>query len=161
MVCACVSLTMGLSPPRFIEPGCKINAAHYQTLLSEHYIPLVAGAHGPGFAWQEDNAPSHAAKQSKMVLRELLASVGGQALTWPANSPDLSPLDYSLWALWDAEVQKSVGDSSPTVAQLRAAIVQAHGRLDPAVVRRSVEAWPSRLQACLDAGGFQFEHALK
>ena len=132
----------------------------YQELLSEWYIPVVAGVHGAGYYWQQDNAPSHNSGSSRKFLQELLASTGGELLVWPPNSPDLSPLDYSIWHTWDQLVKAELRDVKATPALLRAAIVAAHSKLPVEDVQASIRHWPKRLAACVKAHGSQSEHML-
>ena len=84
----------------------------------------------------------------------------GELLIWPPNSPDLSPLDYSIWHKWDQLVKAELKDVRATPATLRAAIVAAHSKLPLEDVQASIRHWPKRLAACVKAKGSQFEHML-
>ena len=88
----------------------------------------------------------------------LLAEVNGTRVDWPPSSPDLSPLDYSLWRRWEEEL----GDRGEVkgMARLKAAISRAHGQIPLVDVQAAILKWPSRLKACIKAGGAQFEHGL-
>ena len=45
---------------------------------------------------QQDNAPAHRAREPVHLLTHETPDFITQAL-WPANSPDLNPVDYQIW----------------------------------------------------------------
>eukprot|EP00971_Amphidinium_carterae_P158468 3141537-Amphidinium_carterae.1 len=49
----------GLLPPYFVEAGVKINTEVYVGVLRNYLLPSSEAALGPGFVFQQDNAPSH------------------------------------------------------------------------------------------------------
>lgn len=52
--------------------------------------------------YQHDGAPAHTANATVEVLQELFPNryIGkGRAIAWPARSPDLTPLYYTLWSV--------------------------------------------------------------
>jgi len=60
---------------------------------------------GQQFIFQQDGAPSHAAKSTQQWLAAHCPDFINKD-AWPPNSPDLNPLDYRVWV--DAgEVQLS------------------------------------------------------
>src|SRR6218665_3725381 len=50
------------------------------------------------FIFEQDSAPAHRAKDTIAFLRRETPSFIGPEL-WPANSPDLNPVDYRIWGL--------------------------------------------------------------
>ncbi len=53
------------------------------------------------FIFQQDGAPAHQAKATK----EYLSTQQFQVLQWPADSPNLSPIE-NAWAIVDAKLRK-------------------------------------------------------
>jgi inhibitor of nuclear factor kappa-B kinase subunit alpha len=77
---------------------------------------------------------------------------------WPANSPDLNPLDFSIWGL----LEKRLGKRRYTsIKQLKAALNRAWSSITDDELKKIVEDFPKRLRACIKAKGSNFEHLLK
>ena len=73
---------------------------------------------------------------------------------WPSHSPDLNPMDFSVWSVLEAKIGQH---RYATVDALKAAIRQAWAELSPEYLRATVEAVPTRLRACIRAHGDLFE----
>jgi len=53
---------------------------------------------GQEWVFQQDSAPAHKAKMTReWQQRNVLAFISAE--DWPSGSPDLNPLDYTLWAV--------------------------------------------------------------
>ena len=72
----------------------------------------------------------------------------------PPHCPNLNPLDFSVWAVMEAKINKQ---SYHTETELRAAVQQAWDELDLPYLRATIEAVPHRLRSCIRAGGGIFE----
>ncbi len=67
------------------------NAAIYQDILDHFMLPSVDKLYGEAdFIFQQDLAPAHTVKGTKSWFNDHSVTV----LDWPANSPDLNPIDY-------------------------------------------------------------------
>jgi len=83
----------------FIEPGAKINGQHYRDmLLTQKLLPAIRSIAGDMFVFQQDNAPAHRARdrQKQFISPDM----------WPANSPDLNPVDYRVWGMLQQRVYR-------------------------------------------------------
>ena len=78
---------------------------------------------------------------------------------WPANSPDLNPLDFAVWSEWDRLIDRSkVGNST---MELKAEVMRAWTVLnDSGFVEQAIRSWPKRLRACVQQEGGSIEHNL-
>ena len=74
--------------------------------------------------------------------------------TWPPQSPDLNPLDYSVWSVLQQEVQAS---SHPNLESLKAHIVAAWEALEEAYIIRTCKSFRSRVEAVIAADGGYIE----
>ena len=74
-----------------------------------------------------------------------------------ASSPDLNPLDYSIWSLLEADVNAEEHNS---VESLKNAISEAFERLPMEVINQAVDNWMKRLDAVIKAKGGHFEWIL-
>jgi len=77
----------------------KINAAYYRDIvLRWMLLPDIRSASGSEFfVFEQDSAPSHRAKDSAALPEQETPDFFPPTL-WPPNSPDLNPVDYSMWS---------------------------------------------------------------
>uniref|UniRef100_A0A8R1EDB9 Tc1-like transposase DDE domain-containing protein n=1 Tax=Caenorhabditis japonica TaxID=281687 RepID=A0A8R1EDB9_CAEJA len=78
--------------------------------------------------------------------------IPGQDL-WPASSPDLNPMDFSVWGMLEGRSRESFA----TVDDLKAALEVAWASIDDGYLRRTVNSVKKRLRACVKARGSNFE----
>ena len=73
---------------------------------------------------------------------------------WPANSPDLNPLDYSIW---NAVEGKACRDPAPSLATLKSRVGAAWRSLDDNFIRKCCARFRARLQEVIDNEGGRIE----
>ena len=98
----------------------------------------------------EDNDPvGYKSNKGKMAKSNMHIEV----LEYPRYSPDLNPLDYSLWQ----QIEKQTLEESPkgkeTVEAYKARLRTNALNLPKAAVVKAVEALPRRAQAVVDKQG--------
>ncbi len=87
MICAAMS-SAGVGPLCFLKS--TVNAAIYQEILEHFMLPSADKLYGDAdFIFQQDLAPAHTAKGTKSWFNDH----GVTKLDWPANSPDLNPIE--------------------------------------------------------------------
>ncbi len=92
MIWAAMS-SAGVGPLCFLKS--TVNAAIYQEILEHFMLPSADKLYGDAdFIFQQDLAPAHTAKGTKSWFNDH----GVTVLDWPANSPDLNPLE-NLWGI--------------------------------------------------------------
>lgn len=145
----------GKSPLVFVEEGVKVNAANYRESILEGVLQPWASEHFGRRRWcfQQDSAPAHKACVVQQWCRDKCPDFI-DVNQWPPYSPDLNPLDYSIWAILEAKVNS---ERYASLAQLHAALQQAWDEIGLELLASVVENWRKRMRACVKANGGYFE----
>ena len=77
-------------------------------------------------------------------------------LLWPPNSPDLNPVDYSVWSILQEKVYKTC---ITDLDDLKHRIRTEWAKLDHAVIAAAVRQWRRRLSA-YEGGWWSFRALL-
>src|SRR6218665_669970 len=128
-------------------------------LLMVKMLPAIWGMSRDFFIFQQDSAPAHRAKDTIALLRRETPSFIGPEL-WPANSPDLNPIDYRIWGIIQERVyQTAIRD----IDELKERLIVVWAELKQSVIdiHVAMEQWRPRLRACVQAKGHHFEHLIK
>ena len=129
----CAISKNGKFPMVFVESGIRINANYYIENILEPVLKVHSQTMYSNQEWtfQQDSAPAHKAKITQQWCRSQLSDFIASS-EWLPSSPDLNPLDYSIWGILEARV---------SLENIRAAI----------------DSWPKRLRAAVKQGGGRFE----
>ena len=95
----------GKMPLVFVDQGVKIRAQNYlDDILTTEVLTWTNSHFGQRFwTFQQDSAPAHKAT----VVQDWCKDNFPGFITreeWPPNSPDLNPLDFSIWGIMKAKV---------------------------------------------------------
>lgn len=158
---SCVSATVKHSPSRMfwgcfsrkgmgpIVPlhGSATGATHVE-ILRKYALPTMKRMFPRNNGWfQEDNARPHKTK----VASSFCAEKNLHILSWPAQSPDLNPIE-NLWA----EVKKKIRNKKkkPTnLAELERDVKNAWKKIPKHMIENLVDSMPARIQAVIAAEG--------
>ncbi len=123
-----------------------VNAAIYQEILEHFTLPSAEKLYGDAnFIFQQDLAPVHNAKGTKSWFNDH----GVTVLDWPANSPDLNPIEN----LWDI-VKRKIRDTRPNNGDdLKAALKATWAFITPEQCHRLIDSMPRRIDAVIHAKG--------
>ena len=94
----------------------------------------------------EDGAPVHTAR----VSATWLGNQGISKLKWPANSPDLNPIE-NIWNLCKAEVQKL--PRAKNANKLSRQVVTVWNKVAQNEIARYIETMPTRIRKVIEAKG--------
>ena len=115
-------------------------------MLEEKLLPW-AQRHFGNRAWtfMQDSAPAHKALQTQDWLHNNCHDFITKD-DWPSNSPDLNPLDYSIWSILQAQMNAEAHDS---VDSLKQYIMEGFENLKQDMINRAVDDWMMRLDAVI------------
>jgi hypothetical protein len=159
----CIASTVKHSPSRMLW-GCfsffalgpivalsgSVNGEAYREILEKHAIPTVkaqARKQRKQFYFQEDNAPVHTAK----VARNFLLSQRVQLLPWPAQSPDLNPIE-NMWAFVETKLRSRKPQPS-SIKELERVVAEEWNAIPQDFYCELVRSMPRRIQACIANNG--------
>uniref|UniRef100_A0A8C1Z7L4 Tc1-like transposase DDE domain-containing protein n=1 Tax=Cyprinus carpio TaxID=7962 RepID=A0A8C1Z7L4_CYPCA len=134
----------GVGPLCFLRS--KVNAAVYQEVLEHFMLPAADQLYGDAdFIFQQDLAPAHSAKATSTWFKDH----GIPVLNWPANSPDLNPIE-NLWGI----VKRKMRYARPKNAEeLKATIRATWALITPEQCHRLIDSMPRRIAAVIQAKG--------
>ncbi len=138
--------------------GCHVICWCWSTVFSEvqgqhsripgscRALPAADQLYGDAdFIFQQDLAPAHSAKATSTWFKDH----GIPVLNWPANSPDLNPIE-NLWGI----VKRKMRYARPNNAEeLKAAIRATWALITPEQCHRLIHSMPSRIAAVIQAKG--------
>ncbi len=141
MIWAAMS-SAGVGPLCFLKSTANI----YQEILEHFMLPSADKLYGDAdFIFQQDLAPAHTDKGTKSWFNDH----GVTVLDWPANSPDLNPIE-NLWGI----VKRKMRDTRPNNADdLKAAIKATWASITPEQCHLLIVSMPRRIDAVIHAKG--------
>ena len=148
----------GKTPLVFIDRNVKINAHVYQNDILRTVLHPWAQQHfgENNFMLQQDWAPAHGAKTTLTLCETLFPGFWGKDV-WPSNSPDLNPMDFSVWSMLEQRLPRT---RFATTEQLKNALERAWASITVEECATIVGNFRKRLDACISAKGSHFEHLL-
>lgn len=115
-----------------------------------HFLPFylkMKSIFGSGTYLQEDGATYH----HNGFLGKLKAAWDCRILEWPANSPDLSPIE-NLWKWMKNRISERI-HRIRNAAQMELALVEVWGLITADVLMNLVASMPRRLAECIKNKG--------
>ncbi len=134
----------GVGPLCFLKTN--VTAPVYQDILEDFMLPSADQLFKDAdFIFQQDLAPAHTAKSTKSWLNDH----GVGVLDWPANSPDLNPIE-NIWGI----VKRKMRNESPKNAdELKATVKETWDFIPPQQCHKLITSMPRRIEAVIKAKG--------
>ncbi|GFU63514.1 transposable element Tcb2 transposase [Trichonephila clavipes] len=130
----------------FFDTG-SVTAQRCRDEVLEPYVRVFRGAVGPDFIFMDDNAPCHLA----VLIDDFLETENIQRMSWPANSPDLNPIEH-VWDMLGRQIAALTHPPS-SVTELKRALQEAWNRLNPQLIYHLIASMVNRCAACLAVRG--------
>lgn len=143
MVWGCMA-TSGVGKLVFIDG--KMDQCVYKNILEQNLLGSARQLNiESDFVFQQDNDPKHTAKSVKKWLSENVNNI----LEWPAQSPDLNPIEH-LWEHLDRKIHEN---RISNINELKTVIETEWNNIPAEVTKKLVHSMPRRLQAVREAKG--------
>jgi transposase len=122
-----------------------MNTERYITLLGDRFFKCV---HENGIemtVFQQDNASCHVSKRSKAFFEAQEV----QLLDWPANSPDLNPIE-NVWGILKESVRKR---SPRTKEELLVIALEEWAAIPQHVIKKTITSFKKRCDQVVSRQG--------
>lgn len=145
----------GKLPLLFIDRGVKINKEYYlQYVIKDHLLPYAKKLFGAeSFCFQQDSAPAHKAIVVQQWCKQNLPCFISCS-EWPASSPDLNPLDFSIWGYM---LGKLGNMKHMCLDSFKKRLVEIWDQMPEEVVRAACKNFEKRLRTVIKYKGERFE----
>ncbi|GFT82750.1 transposable element Tcb2 transposase [Trichonephila clavipes] len=121
--------------PLVLIHGSMIAQWYVHDILQPHAWPLMQRL--PGAIFQQDNARPHTARLSQDCLRTV------STLPWPAQSPDLSPIE----PIWN-HLGRRLGHST-SLNEIEAMLQQIWNEMSQDITQNLYASMPDRIESCI------------
>ena len=114
------------------------------TVLQRKMLKNMSGA-----IFQQDGAPAHNAKFTQCWLRGRINRFWAKG-TWPANSPDLNPIE-NIWSILKNDLD-SIGESKD-LKMLENQLKTTLSNISPDLLGNLIDGMPNRIKTCIELKG--------
>ena len=128
----------------------NFNSQHYCNVINEVLIETANVLYPDGWRLQEDNSSIHKSKVSESYKK----SQNIRTIDWPANSPDLNPIE-NLWAVLKQRVQVK---APKDIKELENIVKAEWETFDPQFLSKFVHSMKRRCQLVISKDGKKIQY---
>jgi transposase len=143
------AISMRFKTKLAVVPG-TMTAMKYVETVDQYLLRGKSRTALKNMVFQQDGASCHTAKLTKTFF----LAKGIRILPWPANSPDLSPIE-NMWSVLKQKVEcravKSAGDLA-TVAQ------EEWNKIDMEIIKRTIDTMGERVSQVINRDGLKCDY---
>lgn len=147
MICGCMAAD-GVGEMFFCEG--RMNSEKYEEVLESALMPSLTSIFGDtnldGVIFQQDNAPCHKSATTMRWFRDNNIEL----LDWPAQSPDLNPIEH-LWGILKRRIKEHSSITSKTA--LKNALINEWQAITREDCSKLVRSMPDRISAVIKSKG--------
>ena len=135
----------------FVPTGVKLNSERYVSDILEGCLLSWAEQHFKDKPWtlQQDLVPSYGSKFTQSWnLRKISSFISKK--DWPAQSPDLNPLEYFIWSILEKRVCST---PHQTLESLKAKLMKEWDAIPQETLCAACDSFPDRLKAVVKNKG--------
>lgn len=143
MVWGCFS-GQGMGPIHVVKD--TLTGIGYRSILNDIMFPYAEENMPLVWRFQHENDPKHTSK----IVTEWLQSNGVSVLKWPAQSPDLNPIE-NLWEIVDRKIRSR---NYTNKADLIAAVNSEWQKIPMETISSLIGSMPRRCEAVLKNNGY-------
>ncbi len=137
-------------PPIWINS--TMDGPMYKRILQFKILPILDSTYGKGnYVWTQDGVFCHTSRIVQEYLNNRLGSGGFWSKElWPPNSPNLNPLDFSIWAHIE---EKACHVPHSSVASLKCSVEKEWATMSKDYIRKVCSVFRSRVEKVVAAEG--------
>ncbi|GFX37750.1 transposable element Tcb2 transposase [Trichonephila clavipes] len=136
----------GRTELHIFDRGFVNGDSYYEEVLLPH-VRLFPGAIGPDFIYMDDNARPY----RTLAVEELLGSDDITRMDWPANSPDLNPIEH-VWNALGRRIAACLHHPENT-QQIKQMLIEEWALLPQEILLQLVLSMPRRCEATIAGRG--------
>lgn len=154
MVWAAVMSDGKKMPLIFVEEGLKVNKDVYLNMLQSQVLPWFQNEYrNKPYVFTQDGAPAHTARIVQQWCTENFSGFWSKDM-WPPSSPDINPLDFSLWSILEAKACSKIHHN---IEALKSSLVKAWDEISQDTIRAICSQVPHRMRQIVARKGGHFE----
>lgn len=128
----------------------KVNAVVYKQLVKDHVLPVLRNSNKQPAIFMQDNAPCHKAK----LVMNFLEAEHIAVLDWPAQSPDLNPIEN----VWKILGERAKARNPKTTEELWDALKEEWNKITKREIKKLIASCSRRCQSVIEAKGLHTKY---